>query len=242
MDNELLLLSGEDIPFIEAQLTIHQPKIKEISLIGEETFFAGCQFLLFSKENLSEQDKIGLEDKSDFDIFMSIMCGTEKMQYKNSIDMLFTLLFPNYKIKMTNTEIILMSENGVARINNTNYDTFRSIVINMFELYDSDGASAGYNPVDNRARKIAEKLRKGKEKIAKNEGKKKIAIFSRYASILAVGLAEDINIFMDYTVYQLKDQFKRFQMKQSYDVYIAAKMAGAQDLDEIDNWMDDIHP
>ena len=30
MDNELLLLSGEDIPFIEAQLTIHQPKIKEI--------------------------------------------------------------------------------------------------------------------------------------------------------------------------------------------------------------------
>ena len=36
MDNELLLLSGNDIPFIEAQITIHQPTIKEIAYIGEE--------------------------------------------------------------------------------------------------------------------------------------------------------------------------------------------------------------
>jgi len=30
-------------------------------------------------------------------------------------------------------------------------------------------------------------------------------------------------------------------MKQSFDMYIKAKMAGAQDLEEVDNWMDDIH-
>lgn len=242
MDNELLLLSGEDIPFTEAQVTIHQPRIKEISLIGEDNFFAGCQFLIFSKENLSEEDRIGLEDKSDFDIFMSIMCGNEKMQYKECTLMLLTLLFPEYQIKMTHTDIVLFNENFSARINNANYDAFKSIIINMFELYDSDGAAVGYNPVDSKARKIAEKLRKGKEKIAKNKDVKKIAIFSRYASILAVGLSQDINSFMNYTVFQLKDEFKRFQMKQSYDIYIQAKMAGAQGLDEVDNWMDDIHP
>ena len=242
MDNELLLLSGEDIPFIEAQLTIHQPRIKEISLIGEDNFFAGCQFLIFSKENLSEEDRIGLEDKSDFDIFMSIMCGNEKMQYKECTLMLLTLLFPEYQIKMTHTDIVLFNENISARINNANYDAFKSIIIDMFELYDSDGAAAGYNPVDSKARKIAEKLRKGKEKVAKDKGAKKVAIFSRYASILAVGLSQDINSFMNYTVFQLKDEFKRFQMKQSYDIYIQAKMAGAQGLDEVDNWMDDIHP
>lgn len=32
--DELLLLSGNDIPFIEAQITIHQPTLKEIAYIG----------------------------------------------------------------------------------------------------------------------------------------------------------------------------------------------------------------
>ena len=47
---------------------------------------------------------------------------------------------------------------------------------------------------------------------------------------------------MHYTVFQLKDEFKRYQMKQSFDMHVQAKMAGAKDLDEVDNWMDDIHP
>ena len=75
MDNELLLLSKNDIPFLEAQVNIHQPTISEISLIGEESFFSGCQFLNFSKSMLQTKDKTDLENKSDFEIFMSIMCS-----------------------------------------------------------------------------------------------------------------------------------------------------------------------
>ena len=37
-DNDLLFLSGNDIPFVEAQLVIHQPTIKEIAYIGEESW------------------------------------------------------------------------------------------------------------------------------------------------------------------------------------------------------------
>ena len=70
----------------------------------------------------------------------------------------------------------------------------------------------------------------------------KVSIYSRYVSILAVGLQKDINSLVDYTVYQLKDEFKRFQLKQDFDIYLRAKLAGAKDLDEVDNWMDDIHP
>ena len=44
MNNDLLLLSGNDIPFVGAQLTIHQPTIKEIAYIGEEAFY-GCNQL-----------------------------------------------------------------------------------------------------------------------------------------------------------------------------------------------------
>jgi len=34
MENELLYISGNDIPFESARLILHQPKIKEIAYIG----------------------------------------------------------------------------------------------------------------------------------------------------------------------------------------------------------------
>ena len=52
--NNLLLLSGNDIPFIGGKSIIHQPRIKEIAFLGEDAFYLGNNFLCFSKENLSE--------------------------------------------------------------------------------------------------------------------------------------------------------------------------------------------
>lgn len=71
--NDLLFLSGADIPFIEGTITIHQPTLYEISLIGEEALFIGCELLRFSKNILSNEDKIRLSNYSDFNILMSIM-------------------------------------------------------------------------------------------------------------------------------------------------------------------------
>ena len=73
MTNELLLLSGNDIPFIEGSLTIHAPTIKEIAYIGEEAFFSGCELLKFSKQKLPTEDILRLEQYSDFHILMSII-------------------------------------------------------------------------------------------------------------------------------------------------------------------------
>ena len=56
MLNDLLLLSGTDIPFQQAQISIHQPTIKEISFIGEEAFFIGCALLNFSKTSNTKLD------------------------------------------------------------------------------------------------------------------------------------------------------------------------------------------
>ena len=45
MMDELLLLSGNDIPFVLGQVTIHQPRLREIAYITEEKFWPGCQLL-----------------------------------------------------------------------------------------------------------------------------------------------------------------------------------------------------
>lgn len=248
MNNELLLLSKMDIPFIEAGVSIHQPSIKEISLIGEKDFFTACQLLKFSKENLNEQDKVGLEDKTDFDILMSIICSQEKIEYKNILTMFLSLLFPMHIIKITERDIVLVNAetNQMARIDRFNFDVFQDLIYSMFALNESEESDGEYHPGDKRAEKIAEKLRKGKQKVAslkgQNQENKKIALFSRFVSVLAVGEHKDINQLMEYSVYQIKDEFKRYQMKMNFDMYMQAKMAGASDLSEVDNWMEDIHP
>ena len=59
-------------------------------------------------------------------------------------------------------------------------------------------SSMEYNPAGDLSRKIAEKLKERQRILAKQKGEKqgKIAIFSRYISILAVGQQKDINSLM----------------------------------------------
>ena len=72
MDIRLALMCGTDIPVPECQLIIHQPKIKEIALIGEKDFFVGYQTLLVNK-NMLEQGENVPANISNFQIFMTIM-------------------------------------------------------------------------------------------------------------------------------------------------------------------------
>ena len=239
--NDLLLLSGNDIPFRMGRCSIHQPTISEISYIGEEAFQIGSRFLLFNKDNLQMQDKTGLEDQSNFHIFMSVMNSTESAKHKTDAMMVLTLMFPNAKVKIDKDKILLQLENFESSVNEYNFDEFQNIIRQMFCLNNMNGDSQ-YNPADALASKIAEKFKKRQQQLAnKKEEKQKVNIFSQYISILAVGLQKDINELMQYTVYQLFDEFERFRKKQDFDVYVQAKMAGAKDIEEVENWMEDIH-
>ena len=245
MNNDLLLLSKNDIPFLQARVNIHQPTLREISFIGEESFHIGCQFLNFSIDKLSTEDKSHLINKTDFEVFMSVMNSKEKARYKVDALLVLTLLFPNFHIKLEVDKIVLEAKEGTfsSSINQLNFDTFKDILVSMFCLNDAEQKEGSYNPADQYAAKIAEKLKKRQSQLAKEKGVdlKKVSIYSRYVSILAVGEQKDINELMSYTVYQLRAEFKRFQKKQEFDFYIQAKMAGAKDLEDVDNWMDEIH-
>lgn len=247
MKNELLLLSGADIPFIEGTLIIHQPTIYEISMIGEEALFAGCELLKFSKDILEDQDKINLSDQTDFNILMSIM-NDKSASMQNSIsyaEMVLDLLFPYYVRKWVPTAGILMfgdAESGAykGKIDSMNFPVFKDILASIFCLQHSDVQE--YNAQDELAKKIAEKFQKRKQKLASLSSKpEKIAIFSKYISILTVGEHKDMNSFMKYTVYQLFDEFQRFQLKMANDYYMQARLAGASEIKEPEDWMQDIH-
>lgn len=248
MKNELLLLAGSDIPFPEARVTIHQPTLKEIGYIGEKTFFTGCGFLDFSKDLLNQSDKTRLSDKNDFDILMSIMIDKNNA-VKNIVEsamLVLSLIFPLYEVSVRKDRlaIILTKDNQEFEINRNNYAIFKNIIVNMFNLKATIDSKDKYNPQGDMAKRIAEKFKKRQEQLSKLkeniDPEKGVSILSRYASILAIGLQKNLNELMQYTVYQLYDEFQRFQLKVQWDAYIQARMAGAKDLEEVDNWMIDL--
>jgi hypothetical protein len=145
--DKLLLQTGGDIPFTPAGVTIHNPSLKEIGYIGEKNFHIGCHFLSFNKDNLSEKDKIGLENKSDFEIFMSGMNSREKAIHKVDAMMVLAILFPQYKIKIEKDKILLQLENFSSSINEQNYSEFKSVLNQVFCLNLSEGEGE-YDPAD----------------------------------------------------------------------------------------------
>ena len=237
--NDLLFLSGNDLPFPEARITIHQPTIKEIGYIGEETFYMGLELINFSKNILPEEDKIHLETKTNFDVLIAILKERNAVMQKNRncIELVLALMFPLYEINFTD-KIELTKEGETRYIDNSNFELFVKIVNEMFSFKNEN-----FNPSGDMAKSIADKLKKRHEKLnqIKNNDSKKIDILSRYVSILAIGQQKDMNSLLQYTVYQLFDEFKRYELKMNYDIYISAKMAGAKDLKEVEDWMQDIH-
>ena len=242
MDNDLLYLSGNDIPFIEAQITIHQPTIKEIAYIGEEAFFVGCELFNFSKDNLSEEDKISLENQTNFDILIAILRERNAVMQRNRncVEMVLALIFPEYSFEWTEKEILLKKEDEAHSINNENFEQFKKIINKMFGF--EKNIEGNYNPSGDMAKRIVDKLNKRHQILSAEKGEhKKIDILSRYLSILTVGQHKDMNSLLQYTVYQLYDEFERYRLKLDYDIYLKASLAGAKDLKEVEDWMKDIH-
>lgn len=239
-----LLDSGMDIPFPEARVSIHPPKCKEISLIGQENFYMGCELLNFSKDILNDKDKSSLSNISNFDIFMSILNSKEKEGLKNRINakMVLSLIFPDYEIDYSNPHnLVLVKDGEQCFINTMNYEAFKDILVELFVLHGRDGDIPGeYNVKGKAARELAEKLKRGRQKAAaaKGEGQQSINIIQRYISVLAVGLQKSKAELYNYTLYQLFDEYERFIKKFNYDITLQAKMAGAKDIKDADNWME----
>ncbi len=247
--DHLMLLTKNDIPFISAELTIHQPTIQEIGLIGEDAFFTGAQFLTIKKESIEGLSAEDAKKINNFSIILKLIADNsfEAKYNKTCAESLLTLLFPDYKILFLPNMIACTKEGENHIINEKNFDEFQDILNRLFCLDELGGGQKQqvYNPANARAQAIADKIMRGRAKLAKikaqqNNGQK-VTILQRYLSILAVGEQKDLNALSQYSVYQLFDEFNRFSLKEQSDFYLQAKMAGAKDLQEVDNWMKDIH-
>ena len=234
-----MLMTGVDIPIPELQTAVHQPTIKEISMIGEKEFFMGAQVLCLNK-TMYIQDENLLSETTNFQIFMTIMQNKEASSAKLCVLKVLSLLFPNGQVLFTPRSLMLNIGEQSINIDENNFENLQFILSAIFCLKESGQDT--FNPGNEEARKIAEKLMRGRQRVAAIKAKEGgDSVFTRYLSILTVGLRIRLQDMLDLTVFQLYDLIERYMLNINWDLDVKQRLAGAKPDHEVDDWMKNIH-
>lgn len=240
-DRRLALIAGIDLPIPELQLVIHQPKIKEIAFIGDSDFFLGVQCLGVNKEFVI-QDETLLEKTNNFQIFMTVMNDKESVSKKQAVEQVLSLIVPDYKITFTPRSFILNKKGDQPIIiNEGNFNFIQDIIKDIFCLNNQNNTQ-NFNPKDAKAKEIAEKLMRARQRVAAQNGKGEGSVFVEYVSVLTVGLnSMSLNDCLNLTMFQMFDLIERYSLWSSWDLDIRSRLAGGKAETKIENWMKNIH-
>ena len=243
MDARLALMAGGDIPIPECKLILHQPTIKEISFLGEHDFFVGVQCLSLNKTMFVE-DKDALSEVTNFQIFMTIMKEKETADKKICVQQVLALLFPKYNILFTPRGILFQGEKESVNIDNDkSFEALQEVVRTIFCANTGPMDQQAFNPADEKAREIAQKLMRGRQRVAaQNGGGGNQSTFSRYLSILTVGLSSmSLQDLIECTMFQLYDLLERYTLYINWDLNIRTRLAGGKPDNSPEDWMRNIH-
>lgn len=242
MDYRLSLICGTDMLIPECNLVAHQPRIKEISFIGESDFFIGAQTLCLHKTMFIE-DKIILDSINNFQIFMTIMLQDETKDKKANILNVLNLLFPSYKVNVTPNSLLFIKE-GVPPItvDGNNFEALQEVLRLIFCMHNGPMDQQAFNPANDKAREIAQKLMRGRQRVAAQNGNSNVSVFSQYMSILTIGLGSmSLQDLTNLTMFQLYDLMERYTLYTAWDLDVRQRLAGGKPEGTPDNWMKNIH-
>ena len=242
MDYRLSLICGTDMLIPECNLVAHQPRIKEISFIGESDFFIGAQTLCLHKTMFIE-DKTILDSINNFQIFMTIMLQDETKDKKANILNVLNLLFPSYKVNVTPNSLLFMKE-GVPPItvDGNNFEALQEVLRLIFCMHNGPMDQQAFNPANDKAREIAQKLMRGRQRVAAQNGTSNVSVFSQYMSILTIGLGSmSLQDLTNLTMFQLYDLMERYTLYTAWDLDVRQRLAGGKPEGTPDNWMKNIH-
>ena len=241
MDLRLALMCGTDIPVPECKLVIHQPRIKEIAYIGETDFFSGIQCLCLNKSMFVKDESL-LADTNNFQIFMTIMSEKEAADKRRAVEQVCTLFFPKHKVTFTPRTMMLTGGEGLISIDEETFPALQAAITAICCMKTGPMDQQSFNPANSKAREIAEKLMRGRQRVAAQKGENNTSIFSQYLSILTVGLnSMSLQDTMDLTMFQLYDLVERYMLYINWDMDIRSRLAGAKPESQPDNWMKNIH-
>lgn len=242
-DINLTLMCGCDIPVPAFQTVIHPLTLREIGLMGEENFFEATNYLCLEKEWIT-QDKTVLETYSNFQLFMKVLQDPASSEKKESVHTLLSLLFPFCSVSFTPNSILLYNKElkQAMLIDDNTFDDFQVIIKTVLCLGDmQQGDNIKYNPANERAKRIADKIMKSRLKIAEIKKNKKESALTKYISILCIGNKMSLNECLGLTLFQLFDLMERFSLYSNWENDFRVRLAGGDPKKEAENWMKNLH-
>lgn len=240
MDTRLAMICGTDIPVPSCQLVLHQPTLEEISFIGEKDFFSGAQTLCLHKTMFIE-DKVLLMTTTNFQIFMMIMSEKEAKEKKEAVKQVLTLLLPDYQVLFTPNSLVFKKDDITILIDEENFEDLQEALRAIFCMNDGPMDQQTFNPINDRAKQIADKIMKGRQKVAELKGNSNVSVFTQYISMLTIGLHISVLELKRLTMFQLYDLVERFMLWINWDIDLRSRLAGAKPDEHPENWMKNIH-
>lgn len=245
MDIRLALIAGTDIPIPEMQLTMHQPRIREIALMGEADFFSAAQYICLQKEYLIQDESL-LATMNNFQVLMKVMEQQQTSDRKSALLTLLSLLFPDYSPFMTPNSILLRNiQSGQTNmIDANNFEILQNVIREVLCISSMfQGENVVYNPANAAAKRIVDKIMAGRRKVAEINSKKQGgSVLSRYISILTVGVdSMSLEDNLSLTIFQLFDLMQRYSAWLDWDIDLRQRLAGGNPKSEVENWMRDLY-
>ena len=160
---------------------------------------------------------------------------------KELVIQVLTLVFPNTKVAFTPRSMLLIQDGVNVTIDEGNFEILQSVLIQQFCIKNTDQDQ--FNPQSEKAREIAQKLMKGRQRVAAQRAQENSgSTFAQYLSIIAVAInGMSLKDALSLTIYQLYDLIERYHLYLNWDIDIRARMAGANGDKPVENWMKQIH-
>lgn len=261
---KLHILAGTPIPVRSMGTIISQPKIREIAAIGEDRYFTVLS--LFQKANreefkseilkseearikkekpdfeMTEDDKREIEFEldiaypSDFSVFIYLLKTFPDL--KSSFESFLYIIFPSLrKIAWVPTLNLTFAGEEAIDFTEDMFAEVKDIVLSSLNYRTAEEQRAEFNPANNMASEIADKIKRAKEKrnteVSSNSTESPLADMS---SILASSSNLSIQEVMDMTYPQLVIQYERSSLLLGFVNQIRASAFGGLDPDDIIDW------
>ena len=238
--NKLILYTGCDVPF-QGDFEIHQPRLGEISKIADENeFFKICRLCCIKKEDFEQAS--GDASLTNFHIFLGLLIDPRTLEQDKQLMLKFLELLFQAKVSLNKGSLVFTKdEEKFLVLNEENFKLFQNIVKQITGLSKFFSDEEDYNPVGQKAKEIAEKLKKGRQKVAQIKAKEQsnVSFLGNYMTILTAGCHLSINDLNDMTIPQIIMTAERFIAYYNFEVDFRCRMVGGGDnKSSLKNWME----
>ena len=211
MIDKLKLLAGDEKIEVDG-IVFKQPKLRDIKDIGLQVYYAYISFLLISAEeyliSIKREDLIPFFKQHNLTMFDIYRDNPYERQF--FIEALS--FFIDGKIEFENGKFLLNNKNIITK---ENYQRIIEIIgeINCLKVNKQQELYA-----NEKARQIAEKLQKAKEKRKNINSKNNISLPDIISAVASRKESLNLLNIWDLTIYQLYDHYNRLIAEDEFDI------------------------